>query len=332
MHVFGVCVEFASRCALATTVIVASLFIFSNAVSAQAYPDRPVRLVVGFPPGGAADILGRIAAQHLSLGLGQQVVVDNRGGAGGLIATEIAARATPDGYTLLFTSIPHVINPHLYRKVTYDALKDFAPVIQFVSVPLMMAVGPALPAKTVKDVIAIAKAKPGQVIYGSGGSGSSSHLAVELFKTMAGIDLVHVPYKGTGPLITDMLGGQIGLTIASAVPLSAQVRSGKLRGIGVTGPKRSAAFPDIPAIAETVPRYDVVNWFGIVAPTGTSKAIITRVNTELNKALQSPDLVKVLAAQTAEAVGGTPEAFGKVIRADFAKWARVVKDSGARVD
>jgi tripartite-type tricarboxylate transporter receptor subunit TctC len=296
------------------------------------YPDRPVRLVVGFPPGGAADILGRLAAQQLSAGLGQQVVVDNRGGAGGLIATEITARANPDGYTLLFTSIPHVINPHLYRQVSYDALKDFTPVIQFVAVPLMMASGPSLPAKTVKEVIAVARAKPGQLNYGSGGSGSSSHLAMELLKSMAGVDMTHVPYKGTGPLITDMLGGQIGLTIASAVPLTPQVKSGKLRALGVTGPKRSPAFPDVPAIAETVAGYEVVNWFGIVAPAGTPKAIVTRVNAELNKALQSPDLVKTLNSQTAEAVGGTSEAFAKVIRADYAKWAKVVKQSGARVD
>jgi tripartite-type tricarboxylate transporter receptor subunit TctC len=304
----------------------------ATAALAQTYPDRPVRLVVGFPPGGAADILGRIAAQQLSAGLGQQVVVDNRGGAGGLIATEITARANPDGYTLLFASIPHVINPHLYSKVNYDALADFTPVIQFVSVPLMMASGPSLPAKTVKELIAAAKAKPGSVNYGSAGSGSSSHLAVELFRSMAGIELSHIPYKGTGPLITDMLGGQVALTIASAVPLAPQVRSGKLRALGVTGPRRSAAFPEVPAIAESVPGYEVVNWFGVVAPARTSPAIVTRLNAQLNKALQSPELVKALAAQTAEAVGGTPEAFGKVMRSDYAKWAKVVKQSGAKVD
>jgi tripartite-type tricarboxylate transporter receptor subunit TctC len=314
----------------AMTVLAASMV--SSPAVAQTYPDRPVRMIVAFPPGGAADILARIAAQHLTQGLGQQVVIDNRGGAGGLIATEIAARSNPDGYTLFWTSIPHVINPHLYAKVTYDALRDFTPVIQFVSVPLMMAAGGSFSGSTVKDVIAAAKAKPGQIAYGSGGSGSSSHLAMELFKSMAQIDLTHVPYKGTGPLITDMLGGQIALTIASAVPLTPQVKSGKLKGVAVTGPKRSPAFPDLPAIAETVRGYEVVNWFGIVAPAGTSKAIVSRVNSELNKALQSPALVKTLASQTAEAVGGTPEDFGKVIRADYAKWAKVVKQSGARVD
>jgi tripartite-type tricarboxylate transporter receptor subunit TctC len=302
------------------------------AMAAEQYPDRPVRLIVGFPPGGAADILGRMAAQQLTQRLHAQVVVDNRGGAGGLIATEIAARADPDGYTLLFTSIPQVINPHLYKKVSYDAIKDFAPVIQFVSVPLMMASGPALPAKSVKDVIAIARTKPGHVNYGSGGSGSSSHLAMELFRSMAAIDLVHVPYKGTGPMISDMLGGQLSLTIASAVPLTPQVKAGKLRGLGVTGPKRSPAFPDLPAIAETVPGYEVVNWFGIVAPARTPRPIVNRINSELNAALKSPELVKTLASQTAEAVGGTPDAFANVIKADYAKWAKVVKASGAQVD
>lgn len=312
----------------------ACTFALPSGVSAQQqnYPDRPIRLIVGFPPGGAADILGRIAAQKLGEGLGQQVVVDNRGGAGGLIATEIAAKANADGYTLLFSSIPHVINPHLYKKVSYDAIRDFVPVIQFVAVPLMMASGPALPAKTVKELIDYAKSRPGQINYGSGGSGSSSHLAMELFKSMAGIDMAHIPYKGTGPLITDMLGGQIGLTIASAVPLAPQVKSGKLRGLAVTSPRRSAAFPDLPAIAETVPRYEVVNWFGIFATAGTSKAVVARVNTELNKALREPALVKTLNASGADAIGGTPEDFAKIVRADYAKWAKVVRDSGARVD
>lgn len=301
-------------------------------VSAQNYPDRPIRLVVGFPPGGAADILGRIAAQQLTDALGQQVVVDNRGGAGGLIATEIAAKGAPDGYTLLFTSIPHVINPHLYRKVSYDAIRDFAPVIQFVAVPLMMASHSSLPAGSVKELIAYAKAHPGQINYASAGSGSSSHLAMALFKTMAGVNLVHIPYKGTGPLITDLISGQVRLTIASAVPLAPQVKAGRLRGLAVTSPTRSAAFPDLPAVAESVPGYEVVNWFGIVAPADTPKAVVARINAELNKALQSPDLVRTLNSRGADAAGGTPEAFAKLIKADFAKWAKVVSESGARVD
>jgi tripartite-type tricarboxylate transporter receptor subunit TctC len=302
------------------------------AAGAQSYPIRPIRLIVGFPPGGAADILGRVAAQQLSEALGQSVVVDNRGGAGGLIATEIAAKALSDGYTLLFTSIPHVINPHLYRKVAYDAVRDFAPVGQFVSVPLMMASNPAFAAKSVKELIALARAKPGQINYASGGSGASSHLAMELLKSMAKIDLVHIPYKGTGPLITDLIAGQVNVTIASAVPLSPQVKAGKLRGLAVTSPQRSPSFPALPAIAETVPGYEVINWFGILAPAGTSKVIVARINRDLNTALGSVELRGRLAAQGADTAGGTPEAFGGVIRADFEKWGRVVKESGARVE
>ena len=300
--------------------------------NAQPYPDRPVRMIVGFPPGGAADILGRIAAQRLTETLGQQVVVDNRGGAGGLIATEIAARTSPDGYTLLFTSIPHVINPHLYRKVAYDAIKDFTPVVQFVAVPLMMASNVSFPVKSVKDLVAVAKAKPGQVNFASAGGGSSSHLAMELFKSMTGTNINHIPYKGTGPLITDLIAGQVSVTIASAVPLSPQVKAGKLRGLAVTSPKRSPSFPDLPAIAETVPGYEVVNWFGIVAPAGTPRAIVARINKDFNDALASPKLRELLATQGADAVGGSPEDFGRIIRADFAKWAKVVKESGAKVD
>ena len=311
---------------------IAAILPATGVIAASSYPDRPVRLIVGFPPGGAADILARVAAQQLSERLGQQVVVDNRGGAGGLIATETTAKANADGYTLLFSSIPHVINPHLYKKVSYDALKDFAPIVQFVAVPLMMASSNALPVQSVKDLIAYAKANPGKLNYGSGGNGSSSHLAVELFKSMAEIRMDHIPYKGTGPLITDMLAGQVGLTIASAVPLAPQVRSGKLRGLGVTSPKRSPAFPTIPAIAETVKGYEVINWFGIFAPAGTPKALTARINAVLNDALHSPELVKMLQAQGADAVGGTAEEFERVVRADFAKWGRVVKESGARVD
>ena len=304
----------------------------ASTVFAQSYPSRPVRLIVGFPPGGAADILGRVAAQQLTERMGQQVVVDNRGGAGGLLATEIAARATPDGYTLLFTSIPHVINPHLYKKVQYDAVKDFTPVVQFVAVPLMMAANPALPAKSVAELISYAKSRPGQFNYASGGSGASSHLAMELFKSMAGVDLNHIPYKGTGPLIIDLIGGQVSLTIASAVPLAPQVRAAKLRGMAVTGPKRSPSFADLPAIAETVPGYEVVNWFGILAPAGTPAAIVTRINAELNAALQTSRIADGLRAQGADGAGGTAEAFAQTIRADFAKWAKVVRASGARVD
>src|SRR5262245_61227084 len=317
---------------LALLAAAAFLALDADAADTPAYPDRPVRLIVGFPPGGAADILGRFAAQQLTAALGQQVVVDNRGGAGGLIATETAARANADGYTLLFTSIPHVINPHLYGKVAYDAVNDFTPVVQFVAVPLMMAANTSFPAKSVKEVITLARSRPGQINYASGGSGSSGHLAMELFKSMSGTNMNHIPYKGTGPLITDLVGGQVSLTISSAVPLTPQVKAGKLNGLAVTSLKRSPSFPDLPAIAETVPGYEVVNWFGILAPAGTPRAIVVRLNKELNAALGSRELRERLASQGADGVGGTPEEFAKVIRSDFTKWAKVVKDSGAKVD
>jgi len=312
-------------------VIALALACAASIASAESYPERPIRLLVGFPPGGAADTLGRIAAQRLTEGLGQQVVVDNRGGAGGLIATEIAVKASPDGYTLLFTSIPHVINPHL-RRVRYDAVRDFVPVVQFVSVPLMMAAHPSFPARSIKAFIAFAQGKPGEVNFASAGAGSSSHLAMELFKSMTDIQVTHVPYKGTGPMLVDLIAGRVSATIASAVPLSPHVRSGKLRGLGVTSPKRASAFPDLPAIAETVAGYEVINWFGILAPRGAPKAAVSRINAVLNEALRAPSLVKLLNSRTAETAGGTPEAFGAVIRADYAKWGKVVRASGARVD
>ncbi len=318
----------AAQCCMAVAMIAAC----AGAALAQKYPDKPVRLVVGFPPGGAADILGRIAAQRLTASLGEQVVVDNRGGAGGIIATEIAAKAAPDGYTLLFTSVPHVINPHLYKRVNYDPVKDFDAVIQFVSVPLIMATNPGFPAKSVKDLIALARARPGQINYASAGAGSSSHLALELFKSMANVDLTHIPYKGTGQIITDLIAGQVSVTIASAVPLIPQVKAGKLRGLAVTGAKRSAAMPDLPTIGETVPGYAVTNWFGILAPRGAPRAIIARINRDLDAELKTAALRQLLNAQGADVAGGPPEEFAAMIKADFAKWAKVVRDSGARVD
>ena len=311
----------------------AFLLCCASALAAGAqYPDRPVRMIVGFPPGGAADILGRMAAQQLAEALGHQVVVDNRGGAGGLLATEIAAKAHPDGYTLLFASIPHVINPHLYRRVTYDAVRDFSPVALFVTVPLMLAAHTSLPVKYVKELIALARAKPGTINYASGGSGSSSHLAMELLKSMSGVSLNHIPYKGTGPRLTDLIAWQVSVTIASAVPLIPQAKAGKLHALATTGTKRSAALPDLPTIGETVPGYEVTNWFGILAPAGTPRAIVGRMNQAINKALAEEPVKKLLVSRGADPGGGTPEEFARIIKADYAKWGKVVKASGARVD
>jgi tripartite-type tricarboxylate transporter receptor subunit TctC len=225
-----------------------------------------------------------------------------------------------------------VINPFLYRKVDYDAIKDFDAVVQFVAAPLMMASNVNFAVRSVKELIALAKTKPGEINYGSGGSGSSSHLAMELFKSLAGVDLLHIPYKGTGPMFSELIGGQLNVTIASAVPLIPQVKGGKLRGLAVTGPKRAAAMPELATIGETVPGYEVINWFGIAAPHGTPKPVIARVNAGINAALKTPHLRDLLAAQGAEPAGGTPEEFAALIQRDYAKWGKVVKASGARVD
>ena len=302
-------------------------------VYAQEWPAKPIRLLVGFPVGGAADILARLHAARLQDAIGQTIVVDNRGGAGGVIATELAARAAGDGYTLLFTSLPHVINPPLYGKVAYHPVRDFQPVTLLVNVPLLMAVPASQPMKTVKDVITLAKANPGKVNYGSGGNGSSSHLAMEMFKSMAGVDIQHIPYKGTGPLITDLLSGQVSMTIASIVPLIPQVRAGKLRPVAVTGVRRSGTLPEVPTIAEAgVPGYDMTNWFGILAPAGLPAPILARLDTLLRKIVAAPDVREVYAQQGADPVGAGPEAFAKVIAADIPKWEKVVRQSGARVD
>jgi tripartite-type tricarboxylate transporter receptor subunit TctC len=317
--------------ALATLAI--GLLVPVDPVSAQEWPAKPIRLLVGFPVGGAADILARLHAARLQDAIGQTIVVDNRGGAGGVIATELAARAAGDGYTLLFTSLPHVINPPLYGKVAYHPVRDFQPVTLLVNVPLLMAVPASQPMKTVKDVITLAKANPGKVNYGSAGNGSSSHLAVEMFKSMAGVDIQHIPYKGTGPLITDLLSGQVSMTIASIVPLIPQVRAGKLRPVAVTGVRRSGTLPEVPTIAEAgVPGYDMTNWFGILAPAGLPAPILARLDTLLRKIVAAPDVREVYAQQGADPVGAGPEAFAKVIAADIPKWEKVVRQSGARVD
>jgi len=300
---------------------------------AQPYPSRPMRLLVGFAPGGAADILGRITAQGLSDSIGEQVVVDNRSGAGSLIATEIAARANPDGYTLLFTSPPHAINPALYRKARYDPVKDFDPVIQAVSTALILTVNAASPFKSVRDMLAYAKSSPGKLSYGSGGSGATGHLAMELLKSIAGVDIVHVPYKGTGPVLTDLIGGQIQMTIGSAAPTLPQVKAGKLRALAVTSKTRSIVLPDIPTVAESgVPAYEVTQWFGILAPRGTPASLVSRLNSAMQQALQRKEVRERFLASSAEPVGGTPEALRSLIVQEVAKWGKLVRALDLKAD
>jgi tripartite-type tricarboxylate transporter receptor subunit TctC len=302
--------------------------------SAQGYPNRTIRLVVPFPAGGTTDILAREAAQKLTEVLGQAVVVDNRPGAAGNIGSDLVAKSAPDGYTLLMGTVgTHAINPSLYSKMPYDHVKDFAPVVLVAGVPNVLVVNPALPVKSVSDLIKLAKDKPGQINFASSGSGTSIHLSGELFKTMAGVDMTHVPYKGSSPALTDLIGGQVQImfdNLPSALP---QIKAGRLRAIAVTSLKRASVLPDIPTINESgLPGFEASSWFGVLAPAGTPAPIVLRINAEVNQWLQSAVAREKLLSQGAEAAGGSPEQFANHIRAETEKWAKVVKASGAKVD
>jgi tripartite-type tricarboxylate transporter receptor subunit TctC len=302
--------------------------------SAQGYPNRTIRLVVPFPAAGTTDILAREVAQKLTEVFGQTVVVDNRPGAAGNIGSDLVAKSAPDGYTLLMGTVgTHAINPSLYSKMPYDHFTDFAPVVLVAGVPNVLVVNPALPVNSVADLIKLAKDKPGQINFASSGSGTSIHLSGELFKTMAGVDMMHVPYKGSSPALTDLVGGQVQImfdNLPSALP---QIKAGRLRAIAVTSLKRAPVLPDIPTINESgLPGFEASSWFGVLAPAGTPPAVIARINAEVNKWLQSADAREKLLGQGAEAAGGSPEQFGTFIRAESEKWAKVVKASGAKVD
>ena len=303
----------------------------SHAAVQDNYPTKPVRLVVPFTPGGSTDILARLVAKQITDTFGQQCIIDNRPGAGGTIGMEIAARAAPDGYTLVMGHIGTLaVNPALYPKLTYDPIKDFQPVTLVALIPNMMSVNPKVPAKTVKDIIALAQAKPGALNYGSGGNGSAAHLATEYFKLLTKTDITHIPYKGTAPAITDLLAGNISMVITGVPPQLGQVKAGRLRPIAVATPKRLALFPDVPTIGETVKGYEATQWYGILAPAAVPKAYITRLNGAIVKALHSAEAKERLAAESAEPVGNTPEEFGRFIKAEIARWAPVVKQSGAK--
>ncbi len=303
-------------------------------VSAQSYPNRTIRLVVPFPAAGTTDILARAAAQKLTEAFGQSVIVDNRPGAAGNIGSDLVAKSAPDGYTLLMGTVgTHAINPSLYSKMPYDHVKDFVPVVLVAGVPNVLVVNPALPVNSVADLIKLAKDKPGQINFASSGSGTSIHLSGELFKTMAGVDITHIPYKGSSPALTDLIGGQVQImfdNLPSALP---QIKAGKLRAIAVTSSKRAPVLPDVPTISESgVPGFEASSWFGMLAPAGTPAPIVARINAEVNKWLQSAEAREKLLSQGAEAAGGSPQQFANHIRAESEKWAKVVKASGAKVD
>ncbi len=300
---------------------------------AQAYPARPVRFVVPFSAGGPTDILARIVGQKLAEAWGQQVIIDNRPGAGSTLGTDIVAKADPDGYTVLFTTSGHAINPSLYRKLPFDSVRDFAPITLVNSAPLMLVVHPAVAARTIKELVALARTKPGQLAYASSGSGGISHLAGHLFMTMAGVELTHVPYKGMAPAVSDVLGGQVQMVFPDPIIAMPHVKAGKLRALGITGAKRLRLNPEIPTIAEAgVAGYDVTVWYGVFAPAGTPINVIKRLHADIVRALNLPEVRERLINEGGEPTGNTPEQFGAVVRADLMKWGKVVKDSGVQLD
>ena len=301
---------------------------------AQSYPAKPIRFIVPFPPGGSADILARAIGQKAGEGLGQSLVVENRPGAGTAIGAEALAKSPADGYAVMIGTVSsHAINPALNPKLTYDPVKDFTPISLVASIPFAMIVHPSVPAKSVRELISLAKSKPASLNYSSAGNGTSNHLAGELLKSMAGIDIVHIPYKGSAPALNDLVAGQVSLMFDLVLTAAPHVKSGAVRGLAVTGAKRSSALPDLPTVAESgVPGYEVSAWFGIFAPAEVPQPVVQRLNAEFVKALQQPDLRQRLASQGAEPLTSTPDEFTAYLRSEIAKWAKVVKDSGMKVD
>jgi len=302
--------------------------LFSGLVFSQNYPARAIRLIVPFPPGGSNDIVGRMVGQQLGERLAQSVVIDNRGGAGGTIGTDMAAKATPDGYTLLLISVAHAFNPAMYKKLPYDPEKAFAPIGMVAAGPVALTVHPLVPAQSVKELIALVKANPGKMNYATAGIGSFQHLASELFKLQAGLDMVHIPYKGGGPAMMDTIAGQAQINMASLIQVIPHAKSGKLRLLATSGTKRTALFPDVPTVAETVPGYDATNWWGLVAPAATPQAILARLNSELEIVLKSDETRKRVENEGAEVVRMTPAEFGRFMAEETQKWAKVVKQAG----
>ncbi|MGZ5095840.1 MAG: Bug family tripartite tricarboxylate transporter substrate binding protein [Burkholderiales bacterium] len=304
-----------------------------SAVWAQDYPVKPIRMVAPFAPGGATDILARVVGQKMTERFGQTIIIDNRVGAGGNIGAEIVARSVPDGYTLLMGGVPHAISMSLYRKLGYDLTKDLAPIAMIATFPSAIVLHPSLPAKSVKDLIALAKTQPGQLNFGSAGNGSPNHLALELFNTMAQVKMTHVPYKGTGQMVIDLVAGQLQLASMGFPTALQNVKAGKLRVIAVTSAARSPLLPDVPTVAETgLPGFDVTSWYGIFGPPALPRDIITRLNSEVSTMVTAPDVKERLAQLGAEPANLTPEAFGRYVRAEVTRWGKVVKESGARLD
>ena len=309
------------------------LLAVSGQALAQRYPEKPVRLLLPFAPGGGTDVLARFISAKLGDNLGVSVVIENRGGAGGTLGTEIAARAAPDGYTILFTSASHTFNPSLYSKLGYDSIRDFAPITLVAMVPHLLIVHPSLPVKNVKELLGLARQRPGEIFYGSGGTGSSVHLAAALFMTMARVDMVHVPYKGGGPAMIGVMSGEASVIFPTMQSVLPHVKSGRLRALAISTAARSPAVPDIPTVAESgLPGYDATGWYGMLAPAGTPQTAIARLHGETVKILTAPDFKERLAAEGAVAVGNTPAQFDKFIRDETAKWSKIIRDLKIKID
>jgi len=300
--------------------------------SAQTYPARTVRVIVPWPPGGANDVVARIVAQRMTEQLGQQVIVENRGGASGTIGSDLVAKGAADGYTLMVHSATHVANPHLYKKLPYDTLKDFTGVTALAVQVGMLVVHPSLPVKSVKEFVALGKAKPDQVVYGSSGSGSFVHLAMALLNSMSGTKMVHVPFKGGGPATIALASGEIQAMTATIGSLIPHIESKRVRPVGVTSAKRVSQFPNVPAISEGIPGYEFVAWIGAFVAAGTPRPIVDRLNAEFRKALEHPDTARILGAQTLDPLPMSPEQFAKLLKVDYDKYERLIKLSGAKID
>jgi len=313
--------------------LAAALLALAAQAFGQSYPTRPVRLVVPLSPGGFADVPTRIIAPRLSEALGQQVFVENKPGAGATIGTDFVARSKPDGYTLLVTGTPHVIGPWLYKALPYDALRDFTPIMQFAAGPYVLVVNPQLPVRSVQELIALAKAQPGKIDYASSGNGSAQHLVSALFASMAGIELSHVPYKGSGPAMQDLLSGQVKVSFAGIPNVMPHVKAGKLRALAVSTPKRALDLPDIPTAAEAgVPGYDATLWLAMLAPAGTPNEIVQKVYTETAKVLRNREVQQAIAPTGVEVTVLGPQELGTFMRAEYEKWGKVVRDTGATVN
>ena len=313
---------------------VAALAASCSAALAQSYPVKPIRLIIAQAPGSATDVVSRTVGMKLSEALGQSIVVDARPGAGGTLGTEIAAKAPPDGYNLFMANnSTHGSNPALYPKLPYDAVKDFAPIIFVAATPYVLSVHPSLPVTTVKQLIALAKSRPGQINYGSAGNGSTHHLSGELMKTMAGIDMVHIPYKGTTPGIAALLSGEVSLMFNTVTGIAPHVKTGRVKALAVTTPKRSEMMPGVPTLSEAaLPGFEMLSWFGLLAPAATPRTVITRLNAETAKVLALPEIRTALANQGLEARGGTPEQFGDYIKGEIAKITKIAKTAGVKAE